>query len=324
MDSRITKKRLSEFLSYEWIFMIVVAVAAIIVMELLFTVISVRTTEGQRFNYFYDENVSSKYDETFYEIINRNTFSFDVKEISSESLTSDYNVLSVRLTTNDGDAIFTDTFDSGSDGNPSIRANTIIDSYKMFTFGDDTDEESILYSAKEYLSKFLAAGKTDPTDYANLDESKIAARFDARTKKERVYRNDINAGRISVSDEYDRIKKLCEEVSYFEKVLNYDKTRADGDSIFYSYKRFEQTVINAGGENKPNGYDESIAKNYGINITKLGEKAKRAFAVKDTELVADVVVLAFDFKSVIPDLQYETLSFINSIIRNYADFADAL
>lgn len=320
MDNRITKKRLSDLLSYDWILIIVVAVAAIILMELLFTFTSVRTTEGQRFNYFYDENVSSDNDGVFIETVNRNNlFSFDIKEISSEALTSDYNVLSVRLSTYDGDVIFTDTFDSGEEG-ASVRAKTIIDGFKMFTFGDDTDEESILYNAKKYLSGFLADGKTDVSDYANLDENKISENFNVRAG-ERVYRNDINAGLISVKDEYARIKKLCEEVAYFQKVLDYDKTRGD-DSIFYSYKRFEQAAAN--GEEVPTEYEQAAPKNYGINLTKLGEKARNTFYVRNKNNSAAVVVLAFDFKAQIPDLQYETLSFINAIIRNYADFADLL
>ena len=67
----------------------------------------------------------------------------------------------------------------------------------------------------------------------------------------------------------------------------------------------------------------NTVKNYGLNVSKLGEKARNAFYVKD-DLAADVIVVAFDFRKQALDLQYETLSFINSVIRNYADFAESL
>ena len=42
MNNKISKRRLSNFLAYEWILMIVVALAAIVVWELIFSFSSVR------------------------------------------------------------------------------------------------------------------------------------------------------------------------------------------------------------------------------------------------------------------------------------------
>ena len=322
MDNRITKKRLSDFLSYEWILIIITVVAAIVLLELFFTFLKVKTTPGQRFNYYYDENVYSDNDGVFIGTVNKgDTFSYDIREVSGEALSGDYNVLSVRLSTGDGDVIFTDNYEKQSGDGTTARVKTIIDSYGMFTFGGGNDEDGILFSAKKYLSEFLKEGEINPTVYANLDENKIIANFNERTKKERIYRNDLNAGLISSENEKERIKKLCEEVAFFEKVVEYDKTLNADDSIFYSYKKGEQTVNNGG--KAPLGYEESYAKNYGINLSRLGEKARNTFRVKG-DYSADVIVLAFDFRKQATDLQYETLSFINSIIRNYADFINLL
>lgn len=325
MDNRITKKRLSDFLSYEWIVIIIVSAIAIVAAELISTIVSVRTTAGQRFDYFYDENVSPLEDSALYEKLS-GVFSYDVREVKSETLTSDYNVLSVRLTTGDGDVIFTDTYEKAeSDGKTYVRAKTIIDSYRFFTFGDESDEESLLHYALKYLSGFLKEGETeegetDPTVYDNLDQSKIERNFNFRAT-DRIYKNDLRAGKISVKDENERIKKLCEEVSYFKKIIDYDKTLGD-DSIFYSYKQGEQFVLN-GGE-KSDGYDARVQKKYGLNLSKLGEKAKNAFSLRERGKEGDVIALAFDFRTGIPDLQYETISFINCVVKNYADFADSL
>lgn len=322
MDNRITKKRLSDFLSYEWILMIITVVVSIIVLELLFSFFKVKTTAGQRFNYYYDENVSAANDGVFLSTVKEGgVFSYDIREISSEALTSDYNVLSIRLSTGDGDAVFTDDKEIQSGDATTSRVKTIIDSYDVFTLGDENDEESLVFNSIKYLSGFLSEGKTDPTVYDNLDEDKIAANFSERTKKERVYKNDLRAGLISLEDEKARIKKLCEEVAFFEKVVFYDKTRPADQSIFYTYKKGEQTVNNGG--DKPYNYDERVDKKFGLNLSRLGEKARNAFFVK-SEDAADVIVLAFDFRKEATDLQYETLSFINSLIRNYADFINLL
>lgn len=320
MDNRITKKRLYDFLSYEWIVIIIVSAIAIVAAELLSTFVSVRTTAGQRFDYFYDENVLSLEDSAFYENLN-GVFSYDVREIKGETLTSDYNVLSIRLTTGDGDVIFTDTYEAvESGGKTYARAKAIIDGYRIFTFGDESDEESLLYYAVKYLSGFLKEGETDPTVYDNLDQSKIERNFNFRAT-DRIYKNDLRAGKLSLKDEYERIKKLCEDVSYFKKIIDYDKSLGE-NSIFYSYKKGEQFVLN-GGE-KPDGYDARVSKKYGLNLSKLGEKAKNAFSLRDRGKEGDVVALAFDFRTGIPDLQYETISFINCVVKNYADFADSL
>ena len=59
MDNKLTKKRLSDFLAYEWILTIIIAVAAIVVWELVYTMSAVRLTVGQAFKYYYDEKAST-------------------------------------------------------------------------------------------------------------------------------------------------------------------------------------------------------------------------------------------------------------------------
>ena len=196
MDNKLTKKRLSDFLAYEWILTLIVAVAAIVLWELVYTVSAVRLTTGQSFKYYFDENVSSLGDGAFYTMLSDDVFSYDVKELSSEQLTSKYNVLSTRLSVYEGDVIFTDTVENESQ---PVRAKTLADSYGY-------NYERLLSDAEEYVSQFYTGGK--------LDDGKIQAHFNERARK-RVYKNALKSGEISVADEIRRIEKLEKEIADF-------------------------------------------------------------------------------------------------------------
>ena len=57
MDNKLTKKRLSDFLSYEWIIILVAIIAAIFVLELIYTVSATRITTGQKFTFYLDQDI---------------------------------------------------------------------------------------------------------------------------------------------------------------------------------------------------------------------------------------------------------------------------
>lgn len=314
MDNRLTKKRLSDFLAYEWILVIIVAVAAIIVWELVYTVSAVRLTTGQSFKYYYDENVAAVKDDDFYNMLKKsNAFGYDVKELSSESLTSEYNVLSTRLSVYEGDAIFTDCID-GEDG--SNRAKDLTDAYGY-------NYERLLSDAKAYVAAFTDADGT-------LNETKIEENFNKRANK-RVYKNALKADEISLADEIKRIEKLVDEIADFEKLLN-----SDVENLFFRYTKFEQSANNstdgtikddyvaAAEREKAEGRENAI---YGLNLGALkgGKKDITEYVKRAGESTADgVTLLIFDFKDEQPDLQYEAIGFINAIVRDCSDILSAI
>lgn len=307
MDNKLTKKRLSDFLAYEWILTLIVAVAAIVLWELVYTVSSVRLTTGQSFKYYFDENVSSLGDGAFYTMLSDDVFSYDVKELSSEQLTSKYNVLSTRLSVYEGDVIFTDTVENESQ---PVRAKTLADSYGY-------NYERLLSDAEEYVSQFYTDGK--------LDDGKIQAHFNERARK-RVYKNALKSGEISVADEIGRIEKLEKEIADFKTLLSNGK-----DGLFFRYTRYEQTLATVDDKNKAsyeklfnaekeNGRENAV---YGLNLGALtGGKTDVTKFVKlngENGSAENVTLLVFDFKDEQPDLQYEVISFINALVRNCSD-----
>lgn len=301
MDNKITKTRLSDYLAYEWIMIIIVSIVAIVFWELVYTMAGVRLSTGQTFNYYYDETVYSSNDQAFYDLLKvgkeDGTFSYDVIEVGSEALTSEYNVLSARLSTQEGDVIITDTLVADKEGAIS-RAEQLLTSYDMY------DLDSLYANAHSYLSSFLKDGLTDPLDYNNLDENLIEANFRDRMKKDNRFRKEEQKLQ-GIEQEKARIKKLCAEVKDFKYVLD----NADS-SLFYYHTLSEETG----------------AKRYAIRTEALtgGELlAGNYFKNRTDGTSAGIVIMVFDFTTFQPDLQFETVSFINTIVRNFSNILSA-
>lgn len=298
MDNKITKGRLSNFLSYEWLFIILVLILSFIGFEVLYSFAEVKLNCGQSFRYFYDTSVMStnivELRETFDYRGENSTFSYDVLALNHEVLFAENYVLPTRLLAKDGDAIITDCIPTEKDGELT-RAESIIYAQNVY----DLDE---LYSdAHTYLSAFLKDGETDCLVYDNLDEAKIEKRFTERLGRD----NRTRAGLISAEDEKGRIKQLCKEVSDFKFLLE------NHGEIFYTSK------VNHSWDEP----DESVKK-YGILPEKLtgGQHASSTFfrildADVEKQTVKNTVVMVFDLSTFQPDMQYETISFLNSIVR---------
>lgn len=316
MSSGQGRKRLSNFLAYEWIVMIVVALAAIIAWELIFSFSSVKLSSGQVFEYYYDSNVSSSNDEAFSSMLKREqTFSFDVLDFYGTDNTKDAAVLSNRLITHELKAIFSDLYTSSKkEEYQSYSANKIIDVYSMYTYEDA--KGGIVYSAKDYLSKFLKEQGKDPLCFENLSKDKIKENFIERLGSDNRYR----AGEISEQDEYQRIEKLCNETRFLEKVLKFDDAQTKESSIFYRYTKYEDAKNTFTLIEIPSDENEQEWR-YGLNLSRLvgGDMdSAQFFRLIDTEKKGDIVLLMFNYGIYHEDMQFETISFVNTIIRQFA------
>ena len=109
MDAKITKKRLGLLLSYDWIKIIGICVAAVLVWVLLFTTMATRATNGQSFDIYLYPNVYSHIDaDTLHTRDENDALSYDVLDISLNSLTSDTmsTILSAHFAAGQGDVMF--------------------------------------------------------------------------------------------------------------------------------------------------------------------------------------------------------------------------
>ncbi len=332
MDNRLTKKRLSDYLSYEWILMIVVVVVAILGWELVYTMSAVRLTSGQEFKYYYDEDINAAAEKEFHNLIvggdGDETFSYDVLEKTYESLNSKYNVLSVRLSVYEGDAIFTD---SNEDENGASRFKSIVDGNSVYTY------DRLFSDGVKYLSAFLKAEFSSVSyeesvnlvyDYNNLDEEKIEARFSERMKGDNRFRSEEQKAE-GKELEKGRIKKLCLEMKKFGYLLEYGKE----NDLFNTYTKYEYTLANASESDKEfyqkvfDREKEEGRENaaYGLKMDKLtgGKNVSEYVRVSGKDSAEGVTLVLFDFynakEAKLYDLQFETVSFVNKIVEEFSD-----
>lgn len=327
MDNKITKKRLYDFLSYEWIVIIIAVVLSIFVWEFVYGVTRVKLTPGQEFRTYYDAGINGVEADAFDDILaSRGTFSYDVLEVTNEGLAAEYDVLDVRLGAYQGDVIYTHKVTN--EDNPYQRAKSLIDKHGMY------DLEVLLEDAKAYLRSFLKDGITANDaefDFENLSKQKIEAGFAKRMEKDNRVRKKKDYNEY-LKKEYQRIEKLCKDVADYEYFLE----NAPYET-FYRYTRYEQLVEKANA--KDSGYSDYHKREYGklyqaeldanrvdcvygINMEMLTGGSKNVsqyISILDQATAKDTILCVFNLKEHQPDLQYETISFIVENVRMFSD-----
>ncbi len=330
MDNRLTKKRLSDLLSYEWIIMIIVCIVSIVFWELMYDVGSVKLTAGQDFKFFYDYTISpSANGDLRRQLSEKNTYSYDVLKISSEAINKDNNVLYNRLSIREGDVIFSDivglddynaSLEKGETPKNRLRAYSLIDTIEYKIGAIDV----MLDNAKEYLkSNFFVDGYDETSDgygTENIDDAKVRKVFISRNGKDNRFRSAeaVNQG---VKLEKDRIVKLCENVKFMQEFFD----NPENEDSFVRYTKYSQTcefTKNATSTTykdllqmeKTAGRENRI---YAINLGKLkgGKNITNFMQYGEDDKITDIIIMSFDFTSYQPHLQYENLSFISSMIK---------
>ena len=331
MDNKITKSRLSDFLAYEWILLLIITIVSIIVWELAYTAGAVKLTIGQEFKYYYDINIIVDDANEFRQrLINDETFSYDVLKLTSEALSEENFVLGDRLSIQEGDVIFTDLvgIDEFEDEEKTIpktvRAKSMVDSDLVYIGSLD----QMVYNAKIYLTKnffvdgayakiqaqaeageqlpqlitLMSAGDTDDEKILNsISDAKVENMFFSRNKDDNRFR-DKEAIALGIKYEKERIVKLCENVLLYEEFVS----DANNQDALFSYTRYSQSAqkgfesyhkdwaeIERQKNIKRFGKEQEI---FGINIGKLKNgadlsKSMRLAKPQDPNRVADGIVV---------------------------------
>ncbi len=332
MDNKITKNRISEFLSYDWLKSIFIILAVIIAWEFIYAFTSVKLTAGQDFKIFFDQNVLElDANGLKTKLKNNSVLSYDVLSIDDESFNSDQNLLSIRLEVEEGDILFTDNVvrpeTSGGKTYDVVRAHTIVDNYGIYCF------EDLLKDAKNYLKTYFLkddATITYPIDKSNIADDKVESVFRQRMKGDNRFRSEEQIlGGIDL--EKQRVEKLIDDTNFFEYFL----VNADKD-IFLTYTKYTQLAsFNPDRSDYQDLYNGEIAlrgegnkMTYGIDLGKLnGGDKNSSTLVKTTDAqgkllgsAENVIMMVIDQKLYQEHLQYETISFFRYIIENYSNF----
>ncbi len=201
MDAKITKKRLNIFLSYDWIKIVLLVVAAIVLWSLIFTTSATRVTPAQNFTIFnyMGTSATSRFNSYPDILRQKEVFSYDILEVTATDVTTGEKygdtLLQTRVSTGDGDAIFA--------ANVSDGVTTEYEDDKGEKF-KPTYLEQFLYGYYGTAASFGEGGYIDQmTEYLNgyyhgdyrtgeLDKDKVLSDFHTRIKslKDKRFKTD--------------------------------------------------------------------------------------------------------------------------------------
>ncbi|PWM75069.1 MAG: hypothetical protein DBX59_02645 [Bacillota bacterium] len=326
MDARITKRRLSEMLQYDWVKIIGMVIVAIVVWELIFTVSAVRVKTGQNFKVYYYPTAAGA--SGLYEFNDeKQPLSYDVLEFSIETLTTDYadTILNTRLSIGEGDLIVVDNEisypDDHKDDAMYAKSNlyNVVDNYTVAPL-DVLNE-----NAKNYLARFMENGEYEEDGSFLAD--KVEENFVTRMKGDNRFRKEENRAK-GVAWEIERLESLRAATKEFSYLLD------TVPELFLTYTKYQSAAHNRPSEDIQAAYEKQQSHPYALDVEYLSQHQKEGVQVIDIAnncaseanwgTSKDVAVAAFDFTADQPDLQYEIIVFLTALVRNYSTLLDSM
>lgn len=327
MDNKITKSRLTNLLSYDWVKIVAFIVAVCFVWVLAFTIGAPRASVGQVFGlltYAPDFETAKSESRLLYEAKEKGVFSFDILDFNTRSIQKDYysTLMMAANSVQEGDIFITSDFEDTRAKNESPM-RSFVDSF----YGSAYDLDSLIKAAKDYA---LKNGIEYNDGVYSCNKTVTDSVFSLRMQKDPRFR-DKKSARYAEGEESEakRIVAVWNNACKLEKVL------ADHPELRVNYRPFTQ-MLDAMDEDKREGSDyykiwqNKTEATYGLNLGKLtggGENItdlySRTITPEDGEpyLTADGVVLCvFDYTAEQSHLQYETLGYIVYMIETYSNF----
>ncbi len=336
MDAKITKKRLAHMLSYDWVKVIAVIVAAIIVWSLIFTTTATRITNTQRFV------VCNYLGMNFGKAGNLGDYSYEIIEAERvDNVRGGENMFSQLFAGNieigEGDVMLVSDYHTSREVKKDENGNEIKDSedkpvyeyseatylsqaltyyYANFTRLDDSEDKKGYFSQmKDYLDRFYDLTSEEVKTYGEtvlvkatfdkdslneeLAESEFRARITANKDKRFKTEEQIS---VAVLQEYARLE------SYL-KAYNEFFTYLDSGYISLTVKTLNITET------------FSVTGAFAINLcpneqTMGGMKDQYYYVDFDGVVTAKNINATFlNLKGLDKDFQYENIIFINALVK---------
>ena len=299
MDARITKQRLANMLSYDWLKIVGIIALAAVFFSLFFTMIGTRPTDGQKF-YVYSYNGLStggdftqlqdrlKADGVFtYEILDTGSESFSTSKLYGDS------VFTARRAAGEGRVMFVKDVrtknEAGKESSPLLNfidyEGTPKESFAIFL-----DPKEFLSDCKTYLTAFFGEELTGV-----INKDKVRETFLERNGKDARFRSSA---------------KREEGVRLEEARLNKLKT----DYLFVSSEMGKSlSYVTYTSEVKEHFIGFSMTQ---LNITPLVYYTVEQDGEKVQEKT-DIALCIFNNASREGELKYETVNFLAFLLREY-------
>lgn len=312
MDARITKSRLFNLLSYDWLKILAVIAAAIAALCVFFTTVRPRPSDAQIFTVYAYGDIKSGEDAATLQddLLAKNIFSYEILSTQVEKLTSssgifggvDANTLYTTRLINDARTVM---FVYGLD-DPSSEGYGAVERLIGGADNGFIDVSVYLRDCEKYLVRFFGEDWRNGT----LDTTAAEQCFLARNEKDKRFRSDEKRA-AGILSEQERLCRLRDDLAAVLDAL-------DGGSLSYSTitvdeERAEQNGIAAG------------TYLCGVSLGKLGRLNRLFYYSTETEngsvsTVSGLNLILFNSKLLgdqTNDLRYETVSFLSYLLSAY-------
>ena len=328
MDARITKQRLGNLISYDWLKMLVTIVVFVLVLVLLFTMTATRPKNTQEYSiYAYtDLTATSSFTNLGDTLEERDALSYDILAINSESFAGNNYAsatYSARRAAGQGTVMFItdnpvyETDDNGDyvldeDGNRVLASNSELYNFAMgMAYSADTRSSPAVYDTQYYMQlceEYLVQFFGD--DWADSDA------LDGATTPEQSF-SRLNDGDKRYKTEEQRAQGIADER---ERLL---KLRGDYLAVSAAFEdgTFSHTVYE-GTRSDGNGGTETYSSALGIDVGGLNG-LKNLLYYTDSEGVrtTENVNLSILYNNYLDgsDLCFETVSFLRYLLDTYKE-----
>lgn len=334
MDAKITKKRLGLLLSYDWIKIVGICVAAVLVWCLLFTTFGTRPSNGQNFEMYLYPGVrvnDSVSEDTFHAKDENGALSYDILDFSTYSLTDDAmdTVMQTHFAAGQGDALVAAALDpTRNEDTNEITAYNGIDNFVSRYYGYivwlDPDlgvEKHVItnasgetlaeipnyfYECARYLNQFYNG------DWKNgeLDEQAVRANFDERMQGDKRFKNEAQR-EIGRQKEIERIQNLRDA---FENVQRWAASEDENSPLRIRTSELS-LVLEDGAE------AQSVEWNFAFDLSNIDELTEfmsypdeNGTGTKDGLCMSILRIGSMGEE----DLSYEPITLLNYLVKEYA------
>lgn len=335
MDAKITKKRLSSMLTYDWLKIVGVALAAILFWTLILTMTATRLTPAQEFivyNYSCNNNFGDGFYRHYGNMKKNGEFSYEVIKNDQFDLSTNpeyvHTMLQGHTAVDMGDVMFVPNVNDASSKFTNAAneeeyltyAETFLMGYGQYVYTMDNvsqnpRQEGFFQKMNAYLNGYYNG------DYKNgtLDTQKVENDFVSRIQKNKDKRfktaEQIAQGKI---DDVARIQKYRDALVSFNDylargIVQFESLSTDRNNPDDVYTLSGNYAINLCPSNKANEayfakYAEKLATfvSYKVKATEEGGD--------DYDTAENMCAMFFYYANVEEGFQYESLVYLNSVI----------
>ena len=227
MDAKITKQRLGNLLSYDWLKILAAIAAAVFALTVFFTMVRTRPTAAQRYSVYGYTGLKVGSDFLNLDSSVGGVFSYDILAVNTESFEGNsYQTMafSARRAAGEGTVMFVSDYAADDGDETTVEKSplqTLTEQYRSDFEGDKYDN-TLLLDTKQYFSDAQSYLKTffgENWREGTLDEARVRTAFDNRNGKDKRFRYKAEKYEAGVLQERERLLKLREDYLFVEDAV---------------------------------------------------------------------------------------------------------